>query len=905
MPSFADYLAAYGQDPENPISPVPGPGEASPGAVLRGAALTLFPGYDRDVINPAIGSAFTPPKTAREYATELSRDKTNIDPLSMVMGVAGGEPATFIGPGARTWNAAAAAQAEKMLAAGASRREIEQATGTSFNAAMQPQQEISDAGTRFIPPTPPKTSGDFVLDARGRFVNPKLITPEYKAGDIMPGWAGFEAYPEMADWPVKFSHPEFNAPGQIVAGALDQSTNPPTLLLNLRAKDTDPRSTFLHEMGGHGVSRIEDFPAGGGFNTPEVVARADRTLTERRDAYMQTIQDVSNRSGAWAMERAGGDPAKAAGFVNQYFEIHPDDAQLMQNALIEKAKYNRGRMSLEERFKAYQQLAGENDARNIEKRMDMTPEQLAQTSREETQDVPFSDQLLRFNTGLPPLKRPTQTPQGPAQGELPFSRDLPSFTERMAQAQDIAQERRNRGFSTGDYGLGTARRTAPDAPKGSFEDFAARQRAGFQADKANILNAYRESVGLPRAGNEAPILAPGETSLEFSAKPLPEGYDFLTGRRPDAPYPQFAEEYPATRRPTYLPAEKGGTYPAKTLTKEAQQFADTRDKIIEEMRTEGYQPFFDPSQRFPAQFEKQPGPHVDTAQALAAKQETIDRHLAEIDAPETRAALRQAYAKGLDLPDSQAWYHLGQVEKKMVQDLGEEAGRAEFRNGLATAMSSTTTGMTPQQNLIMAQYLNYLKATGRPLPTASYQTPVTVGGQRTMPNVKAYEEMMLQGGYPALSLENPKRADFAQALMGNPNAFTVDEQMSHGMIGKDVPQKGTYGIVTRIGREEAGKIGEDPARYQDVSWAGFKKMLEEQSREKKGFRPYGPGEGYQGKPMISEINDMIERTHRLTGMPRQEIWTRGFLKHEIPLYGIGGLTLGGVLASQMQQAEQP
>jgi hypothetical protein len=53
--------------------------------------------------------------------------------------------------------------------------------------------------------------------------------------------------------------------------------------------------------------------------------------------------------------------------------------------------------------------------------------------------------------------------------------------------------------------------------------------------------------------------------------------------------------------------------------------------------------------------------------------------------------------------------------------------------------------------------------------------------------------------------------------------------------------------------------------YQDVVWAGFKNE--------------------PGKPMISHINDAIERTHRLTGMPRDEIVRRTLIRNEIPLYG--------------------
>jgi hypothetical protein len=37
--------------------------------------------------------------------------------------------------------------------------------------------------------------------------------------------------------------------------------------------------------------------------------------------------------------------------------------------------------------------------------------------------------------------------------------------------------------------------------------------------------------------------------------------------------------------------------------------------------------------------------------------------------------------------------------------------------------------------------------------------------------------------------------------------------------------------------------------------------------------------------MISHINDAIERTHQLTGMPREEIVRRGIIRNEIPVYG--------------------
>jgi hypothetical protein len=64
--------------------------------------------------------------------------------------------------------------------------------------------------------------------------------------------------------------------------------------------------------------------------------------------------------------------------------------------------------------------------------------------------------------------------------------------------------------------------------------------------------------------------------------------------------------------------------------------------------------------------------------------------------------------------------------------------------------------------------------------------------------------------------------------------------------------------------------------YQDVAWAGFK-----------------------NEPVISVVNDAIERTHRLTGMPRDEIVRRGLIRNEIPLYTTRAAPIPG-LSDQRQ-----
>jgi len=88
--------------------------------------------------------------------------------------------------------------------------------------------------------------------------------------------------------------------------------------------------------------------------------------------------------------------------------------------------------------------------------------------------------------------------------------------------------------------------------------------------------------------------------------------------------------------------------------------------------------------------------------------------------------------------------------------------------------------------------------------------------------------------------------------------------------GESVPPPGKYGVVTGIARDEAKALGVDPANFQEGVWAGD--------------RP--------GQPNIQYLNDAIERTHRLTGMPRQQI-AEGWVKGTVPLFALGAGLIGG------------
>src|SRR5262249_37047889 len=132
------------------------------------------------------------------------------------------------------------------------------------------------------------------------------------------------------------------------------------------------------------------------------------------------------------------------------------------------------------------------------------------------------------------------------------------------------------------------------------------------------------------------------------------------------------------------------------------------------------------------------------------------------------------------------------------------------------------------------------------------------------------QQLIDQGGYAGLGADQPKRHNFARSFMGDLSRAVVDEQMASGMTPGVTNPRDQYGLYERSIAQAAKKLGiKNVGNLQDVAWIGFK--------------------GTEGKPMISHVNDAIERTHRLTGMSRSEIVRRALIKGQIPLYGLGGL----------------
>jgi hypothetical protein len=461
-------------------------------------------------------------------------------------------------------------------------------------------------------------------------------------------------------------------------------------------------------------------------------------------------------------------------------------------------------------------------------------------------------------------------------------------------------------------------------PQRAFEASEAR-RAGGEYDAAPIVEAALLPMGTGAIAG-APVRA-GETVLgsgavrgtpevELANPRLRTKAEALKGK-----YPQYAEAYPPVGPPELMskladPKNPGkfiskpdkpvpyttmeealakdaepGFFLEKKLTPEVEQFQKDRNTIQQDMGLHGYTPYFDPEKRFDVDAAHY-GPFADTGTAAAPKTAKTDAEwFAKYGTEENRAKLQAGFEKGQAVPDSANWYHMGQLEKAYMDELGPEAGRAAFKREFGDMMAATTGGANPYDNYLMSHYANNMAKTGERMPERSYELPFPIGGRYASGNIAQAQKYIDEGMTGFDPAKNPKRYDFSSAFQGNKNAATIDEQM-YGALRPPTTKASVglpewYGPATRVAREEAAKVGADARGFQDVAWAGLKAGKEEAK---------GKTLDYEG-PMINHINRSIETTHRLTGMPRDEIVRRGVIRKEIPMYGLGAAAALPPLAS--------
>jgi len=345
---------------------------------------------------------------------------------------------------------------------------------------------------------------------------------------------------------------------------------------------------------------------------------------------------------------------------------------------------------------------------------------------------------------------------------------------------------------------------------------------------------------------------------------------------------KIAQDYPEIIAPILANDPKTGKeFLKKQLSPEALAVQKARIEAQKQINAGDYQPFFDVSKRHYADPSHYPTAGYTQTDIVPKKADTIAKYTALANDPESLARLRGAFEKAKDRPAAKDWYAMGQLEDAFIKELGPEEGRKQFKNRFADAMAATTGGADPNSNLMMAAYTNYQKNLGKEIPTAAADLPFPIGGRFVSGNMEQAKKLAELGEIP---VTNPKRHNFSANFLGHRDVSTLDEQMSQLWDPKMMsPPPNAYGIYQKALADEAEKVGVQPANFQDIAWAGAK--------------------DYPGKPMMQEINEMIERTHKITGEPKEEI-LKGFIRADKPMYGIGALGAGEAMNQDDAQSKK-
>lgn len=242
----------------------------------------------------------------------------------------------FIGPKAKTWNAEAAALAKQLESQGVDARSIWKETGTWKGPDGKWRQEISDEKSFY------RGVQAVVADA-----NQMKRADELRSEDVFLHPDLYKAYPSTGLSRIKETP---------YAGG---SFNPITKEIRLGPRDGS--STMLHEQQ-HSIQEIEGFAKGG---SPREIGdimgelkNIDEKMKDAFDKYVTTTDDIIRQNAAQELNYLGGLREK----LRPYADITNSE-------------------------EGYFRLAGEAEARAVQRRMSLSPQQRRETFPEQSYDI--------------------------------------------------------------------------------------------------------------------------------------------------------------------------------------------------------------------------------------------------------------------------------------------------------------------------------------------------------------------------------------------------------------------------------------------------------------------------------------------------------------------------------------
>jgi hypothetical protein len=402
----------------------------------------------------------------------------------------------------------------------------------------------------------------------------------------------------------------------------------------------------------------------------------------------------------------------------------------------------------------------------------------------------------------------------------------------------------------------------PDFRGGAEPSLAENWRQGNRvASGLQVLGMVGGPLGIvAKAARKVPVGKWAKYAGKYPEVGPPALYDKVTGKKIEVGSLAEAEALLA----------EGKVYWGKNLTPEVEQ--RDRRAIQRDMDRNGYTPYLDPAKRADVDPTNYPASVDVSAKTMPKMPETAERIRDLYREHGAVDRLVQAYHDGKMLPNSREWHGLKQIEDEFIKEYGPTIGRERFKKDFVDPIAATTAGNSPRQNVLMAQYVTVENKAGRRLPENSYELPYPVGGRFAKSNLRAAQKYFDEGAV-GFGAANPKRYSFSNRMLGHRDGHVIDERFSTA-IDPRFRSPPYYGLASEVMGEAQKKArAADATEFGDAAWAALGRI----------------GHNSGDIPLISEINESIERTHRLTGMPREEIVRRGVVRKEIPLYAVGAL----------------
>jgi hypothetical protein len=296
-------------------------------------------------------------KWANDQAVNRLPTRIPVQNGEMALGMFGGSLA-------KTADHAALAKAQELAASGADRKAIWDQTGWFTGADGKWRFEIPDQAS-FLKGT---GSAGEIADKTGNTVGGALFHHDL-----------YSAYPEMKG--LQLDGTNLGPKGQYAGGLLTE----PAIAISNRLSNDQARSTLLHELQ-HGVQDAEGFARGG--NTYGLSPK-----TPAWDIYQERLKAIASPLPFEQFVKQAGyeDMAQAAKDYKDYVKQARNPSPMIDRAAQEYAVQE-----------AYRRQAGEVEARNVQKRADMSPDERRATPPWETQDVADNLQIILRKYGIKP-----------------------------------------------------------------------------------------------------------------------------------------------------------------------------------------------------------------------------------------------------------------------------------------------------------------------------------------------------------------------------------------------------------------------------------------------------------------------------------------------------------------------